>query len=356
MEIKQTPIEIVKYSTLDLDAADQFDAFSLIVSPVCDLKRLSSINSGFHAKFSAFDLHGIDFVSWEVDPSTYERTREKIKNSSFDSCAIWFVRNGHIFNEHNNDLVKAETGDLMLISHAQPWKSHCVGRSFVSVGINCDKYSWMTSCNRPLLDGSLKGLLRTFIAMLVDEAHNITEDQKPMLAQSFSDLLAASIEPTAENRYYATTALNTSRLKIVRDFVQRHLERPELNVDFICKSLGVSRRTLYNIFEEYGGVAKYIKTARLQACYKALSNNNDQKYVSTIAYQYGFTNISLFSRQFKEQYGFSPRETWDRSNRNQVELHLKAPTLLDHLCQSIDCLRNRCDTPNVSDRESSEHL
>ncbi|MFG5382621.1 helix-turn-helix domain-containing protein [Yoonia sp. R2-816] len=352
MENKSKSVELIEYSTLDFESQQQFDAFSQAAAPICDLKKPHSFNSGFRAKFSAFDLGGIDIIDWEVDPTNSERTNDQIKKTDLDNWAIWFVRSGCFYNEYNDRSVKAKTGDLMLVSHARPWKSRWEGQSFVSVGLDRDKFSWMApsldEANLSVLNGSLTGLLRTFISTLVDEAHKISEDQKQILSRSFSDLLAVSLDPTADNLRNATPALNASRLTIAREFIRKNLARPELNVDFICKSLGTSRRTLYSVFEEHGGVAKYIKTVRLQACYKALSDAADLRFVSTIAYQYGFTNMSLFSRQFKDQYGFSPKEAHDCRTADHVRLNTSSPTLLDHLCRSTSCIAPASDGANLT--------
>jgi len=338
MENKPNSIKQIKYSTLDFEPRHQFDAISQAVAPICDLKKPHSVDNGFRVKYSAFDLCGIDIIDWESDASSSERSSGLARKSDLDNWAIWFVRSGCFCNDYNDRSVKAKTGELMLVSYAQPWKSRWEGQSYVSVGLDRDKFSWMApsldEANLSVLNGSLTGLLRTFISTLVDEAHKISEDQKQILSRSFSDLLAASLEPTADNLHNATPALNASRLTIAREFIRKNLARPELNVDFICKSLGMSRRTLYNVFEEHGGVAKYIKTVRLQACYKALSDETDHRFVSTIAYQHGFTNMSLFSRQFKEQYSFSPTEAHECNTADHVGQNTSSPTLLDHLCRS----------------------
>ncbi|MDX8355783.1 helix-turn-helix domain-containing protein [Cognatiyoonia sp. IB215182] len=341
MENKPTSMAPIEYSTLDLEPKHQFEAISQAVAPICELKKPHSVGNGFRAKYSAFDLDGIDIIDWESEKTNSERSNELVRKSDFDNWAIWLVRSGYFCNEYDDLSVKANTNSLMLVSYAEPWKSYWQGRGFVSVGLSREKFSWMATsldeANRSVLNGPLTGLLRTFISTLVSETHRISEDQKQTLSRSFSNLLAASLEPTADNLYNATPALNATRLTIAREFIRKNLGQPELNVDYICRSLGVSRRTLYNTFDGHGGVAKYIKTARLQACYKALSDHADLRFVSTVAYQYGFTNMSLFSRQFKELYGFSPKEAHDHAASNHVAPNSSSPTLLEHLCKSTSC-------------------
>jgi AraC-like DNA-binding protein len=72
--------------------------------------------------------------------------------------------------------------------------------------------------------------------------------------------------------------------------------------------MGISRRQLYYIFEQHGGVMKFIGQRRLAACYGALVTLTEKRMISSIAYEYGFTNLSSFYRQFQARYGFSPGE------------------------------------------------
>ncbi|WP_298938246.1 hypothetical protein, partial [uncultured Ruegeria sp.] len=177
MENKSNSIKQIKYSTLDFEPRHQFDAISQVVAPFCDLKKPHSVDNGYHAQYSAFDLCGIDIVDWESDASSSERTNELIRRSDLDYWAIWFIRDGCRYDEFNDRSVKTKAGDLMLVSYAQPWKSRWEGRSLVSIGLNRDKFSWMApsldEVNLSVLNGSLTGLLRTFISTLVDEAHKI---------------------------------------------------------------------------------------------------------------------------------------------------------------------------------------
>ncbi|PRD40354.1 hypothetical protein C5748_27485, partial [Phyllobacterium phragmitis] len=94
----------------------------------------------------------------------------------------------------------------------------------------------------------------------------------------------------------------------VRRFIAENLKSPDLTPDTICARLGLSRRNLYYLFEKHGGVATFIKNRRLAACQHALTKSSERELISSIAYEYGFTNPSAFSRQFQARYGFSPSE------------------------------------------------
>jgi AraC-like DNA-binding protein len=70
----------------------------------------------------------------------------------------------------------------------------------------------------------------------------------------------------------------------------------------------MSRRQLYYLFERHGGVASFIRKRRLAACYNQLKEVTEKNAIGSIAYEYGFTNLSSFYRQFQAQYGLRPSE------------------------------------------------
>jgi AraC-like DNA-binding protein len=69
----------------------------------------------------------------------------------------------------------------------------------------------------------------------------------------------------------------------------------------------MSRATLYRVFEQLGGVRRYIQQRRLKGAYQRLTDPvHASERIGTIAAGFGFGNDSAFSRAFRETYGMSP--------------------------------------------------
>jgi AraC-like DNA-binding protein len=83
------------------------------------------------------------------------------------------------------------------------------------------------------------------------------------------------------------------------------LEDGELAPETICRDLGLSRRTLYRIFEPLGGVGRYIQDLRLQRIHDQLQFG-DTEPIADIAARYGFENKEVFWRAFKRRFGVTP--------------------------------------------------
>lgn len=87
----------------------------------------------------------------------------------------------------------------------------------------------------------------------------------------------------------------------------------EITIEKIAKHCGYSEFYIMKLFKQYTGVScvDYVNNYRLTVAGRMLRDSDDD--VATIAYAVGFNNVSYFNRQFKNQYGMTPREFRRRS-------------------------------------------
>jgi AraC-like DNA-binding protein len=94
----------------------------------------------------------------------------------------------------------------------------------------------------------------------------------------------------------------------IRAHVARNLRDPQLSIERIAQSLNCSKRHLHNAFaDEQDTLAGYILRQRLEACVRDLRQCPPQsRAITDIALSWGFSNLSHFSRVFRDHAGCSP--------------------------------------------------
>ena len=72
--------------------------------------------------------------------------------------------------------------------------------------------------------------------------------------------------------------------------------------------MGVSRSALYRVFEQQGGVARYILDRRLTAAHRVLCDADETRRVGEIGAAFGFASDQEFSRAFRNRFGYRPSD------------------------------------------------
>ncbi|MDI9849818.1 helix-turn-helix domain-containing protein [Rhodoblastus sp. 17X3] len=153
------------------------------------------------------------------------------------------------------------------------------------------------------------------LRLLAEQAKKISAEQMDALCDGVVALIAKALAPELAGLGGAESRSHSS-LAIIRRHIDQHLTLPGLNADSLTKRFGLSRASLYRLFEPVGGVAGYIRQARLDRAYQELmASENSSRRIGPIAYSLGFRNVSAFNRLFKAHYGVSPREARERTPR-----------------------------------------
>jgi AraC family transcriptional activator of tynA and feaB len=89
-------------------------------------------------------------------------------------------------------------------------------------------------------------------------------------------------------------------------FIREHLRDPDLSIDQISAALGCSKRYLHMLFSDRGTtVSDYIWQVRLQNCRQELEAHGG-KTITDVAFSWGFSSSSHFSRVFRKYFGVVP--------------------------------------------------
>jgi len=97
--------------------------------------------------------------------------------------------------------------------------------------------------------------------------------------------------------------------RFARQLIEQQLDDALLSPPTLAQQLGISLRQLYRLFDEDGGVSRYIQQRRLLRSAEDLrSPHLRHESITQIAYRCGFTDSAHFSRAFKKRFSCTPSE------------------------------------------------
>jgi signal transduction histidine kinase/ligand-binding sensor domain-containing protein/AraC-like DNA-binding protein/ActR/RegA family two-component response regulator len=114
--------------------------------------------------------------------------------------------------------------------------------------------------------------------------------------------------------YYieAKGLVNTHKDKEFLDKLTRIIEsqiiNPELDVDYLCSEIGMSKTKLYQKIKGITGqsIAEFVRTYRLKKAIQIMTH--EDVLLNEVTHRLGFVDASYFSRVFKKEYGKTPSQ------------------------------------------------
>ncbi|WP_448005166.1 AraC family transcriptional regulator [Agromyces bauzanensis] len=94
----------------------------------------------------------------------------------------------------------------------------------------------------------------------------------------------------------------------VGEYFRQHATQPGIDMDHVALHHFVSRRRLYQVFEEAGqSPASLLRAERLRVAERLLAEI-PERTVESVAYDSGFRDVTTFTRAFRRAHGCTPRD------------------------------------------------
>lgn len=146
---------------------------------------------------------------------------------------------------------------------------------------------------------------------LMHKALDEIESCSPESAETIGDAVAQLLRQSLMERAGRPTSL-TLREALrdrIKTYILRNLRDPDLTIDRIAAALRCSKRNLHKAFSNDGAtLSDTIWRLRLEHCRRDLhSPACAWKSITEIAFSWGFSSATHFSKAFREAYGTSPK-------------------------------------------------
>jgi AraC-like DNA-binding protein len=236
-----------------------------------------------------------------------------------DHLGLCLVLDGAIEVEAGNEPALAEADDIVLLDLREPMRL-----VFGAQGSVTSLFAlWVPRARLPAQLSSrsaLHGLVAKAIApavavaaaalrALLTQLDTITIEEMDDLTSGVTALVGHAIGScTAPQASQPKAAAPLDTFVILCRYIEGNLAARDLGVAKLAATFGLSRASLYRLFEPVGGVASFIRERRLARAHEALSAPGlHDRRIGPIAYQAGFHSIATFNRAFIAAYGETPR-------------------------------------------------
>ncbi len=124
-----------------------------------------------------------------------------------------------------------------------------------------------------------------------------------------TELIRALVATASDDQRFEQAALaDTLRMRVV-SYISQHLTDPDLSPEQIARENNISLRHLHRLWRESSlSLTQWIIAQRLEGARHELSLIRSERNITAICHDWGFADVTHFSRRFRSAYGISPRE------------------------------------------------
>jgi AraC-like DNA-binding protein len=246
-----------------------------------------------------------------------QRTRREISRTDAEYLQIGMVYRGAARVVQDGREAVLGAGDFAVFETTRPFRWTFDGDWDVgaftlprgSVGLS-EAESRLLTARR--LDGQagITGVVSRFLRDLASNADHLSGAQSERVLADLTDLVVTLLGDWANGSEVVRSSLQRALIFRIKDYIDRRLADPTLGPAEIAAAVNISTRYLHMLFAgEHRSVSQYVRGLRLERCRRDLLDPRlaDQS-ISTIAFRWGFGDLSGFNRAFRAAFGATPRE------------------------------------------------
>lgn len=304
----ERPVEPIRFDTASLPLPQRLEAWSAAFGALNHIRLARPDDDPVTVFGHHWRLEGMMLSVNRVPDSRFEREGSQARRDGLDHWAIRVLRHGRSHVRHPGFSASIGPGQPILFSLHETWTTDWENAEWVSLTIPRDHNPQLSAGLATLPRGPLRGpgagLLGQTLLALPGQLAEAREADLPTLAEAARAMVAACLLTGVSRDALQAEDLRKER---VRQAIRANLSSARLSPARLSALTGLSRSTLYRLFDSEGGVARHIQDVRLSFAHAALRDPRQaERGVSEIAAAHGFPDPSVFARAFRRAYGVPP--------------------------------------------------
>lgn len=315
-DTSSAPLAHSHFSVSNLPRRHRFEEWRESISCIFEVEASSDVRQdNFKASVDGHLLDGVMLAQTSSRQQTWHRSSQRIAADGMDHYMVQLFSSGNMATDQGPTGGVAPKDGLVVFDLSREAKSATndftnvsliLPREMVAPFLQApdDQHLRYLSSEEPLVR-----LLHNQIATLRSIAPDMTTAQAIEVVPHVAGLVSACLNGTVNGSPTSATDIPLATITLVKKIVEDGLSDPALSPGMIARQAGVSRSKLYQIFEAYGGVARYVRTRRLRAVARQLADPALAHCpIYDVALSCGFENAAAFARAFRAHFDQSPRE------------------------------------------------
>jgi len=301
---------VERFTTHDIEPARRLAFWNELAERTFAKMRVDSPNAAFDAEMLRWRLGDLVMIQPRSEASTVHRTADP---TASDRVVLHLQGRGSFEQAQRGRAATLHPGDIALCASAEPYRLVSSGEHTTLV-IEMPRAA--LEARVPNLDdhiarvvrGASPGvrLFRDFLLSLwrQGDQSEADPDWQASVCDIFLDLLGLALRekaPIAADGGHASRRLNA--------LVEARLTDPELSTGMLADELGISPRSVQNLFAKAATTpSAYILRRRLERAAELLAGDPALS-ITDLAFELGFNDSAYFARCFRQQFG-APPSAW----------------------------------------------
>ncbi|MDY0960279.1 helix-turn-helix domain-containing protein [Sphingomonas sp. CFBP8993] len=296
--------EEIRFSSDGLAEDEAFARYHRLYANGADVVRL---DGPFRASVTGWRFRHMLLFDRHLSGMAHVR-EERVQADGFDHIVLHHVLSGSLTGGPRSGFERAGPGDIVFLDTRRGHRTEARDLHLITASVSRDlvlaAVGSLGALHGHVAQAPDTAMLSDFLQSLVRHAPTLDDRHDGAFARALIELL-----PTALGgpRDVAVEARRQDHLRreAVEQLIEREIANPNLTGAAIAEQVGVSRATLYRLYQRSDGIARHVRRRRIDAVRRALEGVEDRD-LGELAQAYGLGDAAALVRAFQADQGIDP--------------------------------------------------